>query len=460
MLLLLLSIIIWPASNAVPVSQAKVAFDAVYASVDASDAEDFRLYILQAIGRTENAHTETLLSELSKDDGFIVGEWEDGNDGLHRDENNAQNVTPGHKRVLKDDFGHHFATLTIADGSTWLLGTETVQRSLTNFLSYHCAVALGLGSHCPRALLLSSQSKQAADLSSPFTAGDLAFFSEQLFSRKNTKYEGIATHQTNGYAVVVEKTAGSLTGIELVNVSRCFSEDFQQASYGACAIPKDDERNAKFVNHLFCRHPGKNRGPDHHPIFKRSCSDAHDIEELVSLSILDTIMMNHDRVHTDQGFTGNIFSTAGPDEPFDFVYIDNAQQFIQGLKHSAQPGVGNYVFTPPQAVETGDYAADIDHWRPPRWQGGFGSLTHNCHIDPKLREVLLTITSGAEFVKAVKASIGQEQLLQLASAFDDALGSKRAGGPVPGGLTGALGEKGAFANRYETILSKLHHCLG
>ena len=57
------------------------------------------------------------------------------------------------------------------------------------------------------------------------------------------------------------------------------------------------------------------------------------MQEVASLSIMDYIMFNWDRVIYNQGYTGNIFSAGGPNEPFNFLYIDNAQQFIQALKY-------------------------------------------------------------------------------------------------------------------------------
>jgi hypothetical protein len=163
----------------------------------------------------------------------------------------AQEATDGVKphRGIDAKFGHGFAVLTIADGSTFLHSMwDTVQRALTNFLSYHVAEVLGLGSHCPRALLLSETS--AAAPPAPFDTGDMSFFKQDLFHNEGDNLNRDDKIK-NGYQVVTEKV-GSVVGLELVNVSRCFAEDGAVAgSFGACAIPKDDETSAKFVYHLF-----------------------------------------------------------------------------------------------------------------------------------------------------------------------------------------------------------------
>jgi hypothetical protein len=144
------------------------------------------------------------------------------------------------------EFVHQFTGLTIAEGSTFLSSSKyTSQRSLTDFLSYHVALVLGLGSHCPRTYLLSKDSDTPPP---PFDRGDVNFFSSVLFP-------GDPNHHSKekigyGFKVVTEKV-DTVTGIELVNISSCFSEGGADHTFSACGIPKNDAASANFVQHLY-----------------------------------------------------------------------------------------------------------------------------------------------------------------------------------------------------------------
>jgi hypothetical protein len=95
-----------------------------------------------------------------------------------------------------------------------------------------------------------------------------------------------------------------------------------------------------------------------------------------------------------------------------------------------------------------DFDPGIGHVRPVRWQGGLAGLKHNCHLDPKLREVLTTIKSGVAFAKALSASIGEEQL----SYFEGAFGLLEKSVTIDGALS-------IFARRYEEILTHCAECI-
>jgi hypothetical protein len=196
-------------------------------------------------------------------------------------------------------------------------------------------------------------------------------------------------------------------------------------------------------------------GPDSHAgvTYTRSCADKHDMQELASLAILDEIMWNPDRVVSDYGFTGNTFSAAGPDEPLSFVYIDNAQNFIQNLGQKRS----QYLNEKPEEKEGGWYARNILHEMPARWQGGFAGLEHNCHLDPALKQALLSMSDGPQFASAVKASIGNQQLAWMEDAFVHANGMKDP--LIQGGIEGILGNAGVFARRYDALLGGIAKCL-
>ena len=93
-------------------------------------------------------------------------------------------------------------------------------------------------------------------------------------------------------------------------------------------------------------------------VFERSCSVEHDMQEVASLSIMDYIMFNWDRVIYNQGYTGNIFSAGGPNEPFNFLYIDNAQQFIQALKYKGD----QYLTAEPEMVSKVSWCIGSNQW--------------------------------------------------------------------------------------------------
>jgi hypothetical protein len=358
-------------------------------------------------------------------------------------------------------------------------GSRTDQRALIDIVSYHTIAALGLGARVPRALLVLDKPEPYKP-PCPFDEGPLPpnLFACQHLAGADTQKRCLAkarkhsqhTFRGLGAAVLTEKLP-AVKVLQIVNLTQCFLDDGVSRQYYGCDVPVAHHGDiGEFSKYCKNDYGTARTGNDEESTWNtpkttpKSCSDTSDMEEFVTLGIVDYMNLNMDR-YWKQGYFNNLFSTGDMGKPFHFMYIDNAMQWLGAMGGYHRDGMdpkcrsGSYLFDAIRLKSNPRYeeGAEVkqEQHNGPTWKGGYGGPKHNCAVLQELKDAVHEMPTGSEFITRMKSHMGEQQISDMNYAFSDSwqIGTLGHNETIMGTIFKAL------SHRYDCVLQKMGPCL-